>query len=233
MFLFKEKDNIVEWLQEGLSFFLHIDQHLIYYNQLLGAWIYVLLFIVVFCETGLVVTPFLPGDSLLFVIGAFAGAGHIHPIGIGLTLWVAAVLGDTVNYSIGMKLGKGVFHRGYRFLKPEYLIQTEQFYEKHGAFTIVMARFVPLIRTFAPFVAGVGHMKYKKFMLYNVGGATAWIVIFISLGYFFGHLPWIQKNLSLVIVGIVVLSVIPAIVEWLKHRFPENIYFLASLKKRK
>jgi membrane-associated protein len=213
---------MLDVFEQIVSLFLHVDQHLLYFIELLGPWVFVLLFLVVFCETGLVVTPFLPGDSLLFVVGAFAGAGHFHPVAMAVTLWIAAVLGDTVNYSLGKRWGKGIFFKGYRFLTPEHLKQTEDFYEKHGPFTIVMCRFVPIIRTFAPFVAGVGKMEYKKFTTYNLLGATAWIISFMSLGYFFGHLPWIQKNLSLVIIGIVVLSTIPAFVEWFRHKFSKK-----------
>lgn len=201
-----------------IDFILHIDQHLNDIIQSFGIWTYAILFAVIFAETGLVITPFLPGDSLLFAAGTFAALGSLNVVLLWLVLFAAAVLGDTVNYWIGNKIGPSVFERDSRFLKREYLEQTQEFYEKHGGKTIVLARFVPIVRTFAPFVAGVGSMNYGRFLAFNVFGAFLWTALFVFLGYFFGNIPIIKENFELAIIGIILLSVLPMVYEWLKHR---------------
>jgi membrane-associated protein len=206
-----------------VDLFLHLDRHLADILQYFGVWTYVLIFLVIFCETGLVVTPVLPGDSLLFALGAFAANPYLKgPLDLGwlfIILSVAAVAGDTVNYSIGHCIGPRVFHNGkYRFLKKEYLERTHRFYEMHGGKTIVSARFIPIIRTFAPFVAGIGAMTYSRFISYNVIGGISWIGIFIFGGYFFGNLPAIKNNFTLVIIAIVILSVLPGVIEYVRQR---------------
>lgn len=201
-----------------IDFFLHLDKHLAAIIERFGNGSYVILFLIVFCETGLVITPFLPGDSLLFAAGAFAALGSFSlPLLIGLLI-VAAILGDTVNYWIGSRIGPRAFNGNVRFLKQEYLERTVAFYERHGGKTIVLARFVPIVRTFAPFVAGVGRMSYPRFLAYNVGGAVLWVVLFTVAGYFFGNIPAVQENFTLVILAIILLSVVPILVEALRAR---------------
>ncbi len=205
----------IRWLWD---FLLHVDVHL---NEIIlqyGTGTYAILFLIVFCETGLVVTPFLPGDSLLFAVGAFSAAGSLQVELIAMLLFVAAVLGDALNYSIGSYLGPRVLTDKHRFFKKEYLLKTEAFYEKYGAKTIIIARFVPIVRTFAPFVAGVGRMSYAKFAVYNVVGAFLWVAIFVGAGYFFGNLPAVRKNFTLVILAIIVISVLPAMIEIWRNR---------------
>lgn len=201
-----------------MDFILHLDKHLDQIVHALGPWSYVLLFVIVFCETGLVVTPFLPGDSLLFAVGALA-ASSILDIKILFPLfWVAAVLGDAANYAIGAAVGPKVFNNPKsKIFKKEYLDKTHAFYEKYGAKTIVMARFLPIVRTFAPFVAGVGRMNYLTFTTYNLIGATLWVCIFLVLGYFFGNMPWVEANFSLVILGIIIVSCLPPLWEACQH----------------
>jgi membrane-associated protein len=206
-----------------VDLFLHLDRHLGEILQYFGVWTYILLFLIIFCETGLVVTPILPGDSLLFGLGAFAAnpylKGPLEAEWLFITLSVAAIAGDTVNYAIGHYVGPKVFHDGkYRFLKREYLDRTHQFYEKHGGKTIVIARFIPIIRTFAPFVAGIGAMTYSRFISYNVIGGISWIGLFTFGGYFFGNLPIIKNNFTLVIIAIVILSVMPGVIEYFRQR---------------
>ena len=187
--------------------------------QAYGTWTYGLLFTIVFLETGLVVTPLLPGDSLLFAAGSFAALGALDVRLLFVLLSVAAILGDTLNYSIGHYLGPKVFHYPKsRFFNPDHLRKTHEFYEKYGGKTIVIARFVPIVRTFAPFVAGVGAMSYPRFLAYNVVGGILWVAVCLFAGYFFGNLPFVKKNFGLVILAIVVLSVMPAVVEYLRHR---------------
>jgi len=201
-----------------IDFVLHMD---VYLNEIIsnyGVWTYGILFLVIFLETGFVVTPFLPGDSLLFAAGTFAALGALNPIYLFLLLTVAAIIGDTVNYSIGHYIGPKAFSGEIKFLKKEHLDKTQGFYEKHGGKTIILARFIPIIRTFAPFVAGIGIMKYSKFILYNVVGAISWVAIFISLGYFFGNIPFVQKNFEFVIFAIIFISFIPPVLEVLKAR---------------
>jgi membrane-associated protein len=201
-----------------MDFFLHLDEHLNAIIQDYGVWTYLILFLIIFAETGFVVTPFLPGDSLLFAAGTFAGLGSLNPVYLFLLLAVAAILGDSINYAIGQYIGPRVFQEDVRFLKREYLDRTHEFYEKHGGKTIILARFVPIIRTFAPFVAGVGTMTYRKFLTYNVVGGIVWVSLFIFLGYFFGNIPAVKDNFTLVIMGIIFISILPPIVEYLRGR---------------
>ena len=201
-----------------IDFILHMD---VYLNDIIsdyGAWTYGILFLVIFMETGFVVTPFLPGDSLLFAAGTFAALGALNPIYLFLLLVVAAIIGDTINYSIGAYIGPKAFSGEIKFLKKEHLDKTQTFYEKHGGKTIILARFIPIIRTFAPFVAGIGTMKYSQFILYNVIGGISWVAIFISLGYFFGNISFVQKNFELVIFAIIFISFLPPIFEVIKSR---------------
>ena len=211
----------MELIGQFLDVFLHLDQHLNEWAVTLGPWLYALLFLIVFCETGLVVTPFLPGDSLLFAVGALASLDG-SPIGlpqVGLLLIAAAVLGDAANYSIGAYLGPAVFtSERSRLLNKQHLVRTQRFYEKHGGKTIFLARFVPIIRTFAPFVAGIGRMRYGYFAIYNVSGALAWVLSFLVAGYFFGQLPAVKRNFQFVILGIIVVSMIPVVTEFVRAR---------------
>jgi membrane-associated protein len=187
--------------------------------QTMGFWSYVIIFLIIFCETGLVVTPILPGDSLLFAIGTFAAIGSFDIVMVLILLTIAAIAGDTVNYWIGNYLGPKVFHyEDSRFFKKRHLERTHQFYEKHGGKTIIIARFIPIIRTFAPFVAGIGSMTYRKFLSYNVVGGFFWIFSLTLAGYFFGNIPVVRENFSLVIVAIVVISVMPGVIEYLRQR---------------
>ncbi len=209
----------MELLTNFIGFFLHLDHHVHEVIRDYGIWTYLIVFIIIFCETGLVVTPFLPGDSLLFVLGTFAATGSLH-VGwvIGLLI-AAAVLGDTVNYWIGNILAPRVLrNEKIRFIKQVHLVRTQKFYEKYGGMTIILARFIPIIRTFAPFLAGVASMRYWRFALFNVAGGALWILAFVLGGYFFGNLPVVKKNFSLVVLAIIVISVIPAFVEYFRHR---------------
>lgn len=209
----------MELIKTFVDFFIHLDRHLAEIIQDYGAHTYTLIFIVLFLETGVVVTPILPGDSLLFAAGSFAGLGALSLWPLYFLCCAAAILGDTVNYAIGAYLGPKVFHYPRsRFFNPDHLRKTHEFYEKYGGKTIIIARFIPIIRTFAPFVAGVGKMSYGHFLTYNVAGAVLWVSICVFAGYFFGNLAFVRKNFSLVILAIVVISVMPAVVEYLKHR---------------
>ncbi len=210
----------MEALRELVDIVLHLDKHLNAWAADLGPWTYVLLFTIVFCETGLVVTPFLPGDSLLFAVGALSASegSPIHPVHVALLLIVAAILGDAVNYTIGRRIGPRVFKEGSRFLKKEHLDRTHAFYEKHGGKTIILARFIPIVRTFAPFVAGIGQMSYRRFAVYNVVGAIVWVVLFVWAGWQFGKTPFVQKNFHYVILAIIVLSVLPGVFEFWRAR---------------
>lgn len=202
-----------------IDFFIHLDKYLPAIIQSFGIWAYILMFLVVFCETGLVVVPILPGDSLLFALGALATQGALNIEILLVLLCIAAIAGDTVNYSIGHFIGPKVFHyEGGRFFKKEYLLKTHQFYEKHGGKTIVLARFIPIIRTFAPFVAGVGAMSYAKFVLYNLSGGIAWVCLFLLGGYFFGNIPSVKNNFTLVIMAIIIISVMPGVVGYRRRR---------------
>jgi membrane-associated protein len=208
----------MDFLLTLLDYFLHLDSHLSVIIGNYGAWTYAILFLIIFAETGFVITPFLPGDSLIFAAATFAGIGLLNPWLIFLLLTAAGILGDSVNYAIGHAIGPRVFREDVRFLKREYLDKTHEFYEKHGGKTIILARFMPIIRTFAPFVAGVGAMTYRKFIVYNVTGAILWVGLFTFLGYFFGNIPAVQENFTLVILGIIFISVLPPIVEVLRER---------------
>jgi membrane-associated protein len=209
----------MEFLQRAIDFVLHIDKHLLEMVSAYGTWTYAILFAIVFCETGLVVTPFLPGDSLLFAAGALAGAGALK-IGILLPLIVAAaVLGDNLNYFIGRTVGPRVFTEKHnRFFKREHLMRTHDFYERHGGKTLVLARFVPILRTFAPFVAGIGRMHYPRFLAFSIAGGVFWVSSFTLLGYFFGGLPVVQENFSIAVIAVILISVIPILTEVWKAR---------------
>ena len=201
-----------------IDFILNMD---VYLNEIIsnyGAWTYGILFFVIFMETGFVVTPFLPGDSLLFAAGTFAALGSLNPLYLFLLLTVAAILGDTVNYSIGKYIGPRAFSGDIKFLKQEHLDKTQEFYEKHGGKAIILARFIPIIRTFAPFVAGIGTMKYRKLIAYNVIGGIVWVATFTFLGYFFGNIEFVKKNFELVIFAIIFISFIPPVLEVFKAR---------------
>jgi len=209
----------MEFITHIIDLFLHLDTHLAELVANYGAWIYALLFLIIFCETGLVILPFLPGDSLLFVAGTLAGAALLDPNVLAASLIIAAILGDALNYAIGRRVGPAVFESGWsRFLKREHLLRTQHFYEKHGGKTVVLARFIPIIRTFAPFVAGIGRMSYGRFLRFNAFGALLWVTLFVYGGYLFGNIPAIKHNLSLVILGIIILSITPGIIEYLRHR---------------
>ena len=209
----------MELLTQLMDVVLHLDQHLQALVASHGAWIYLILFLIVFCETGLVVTPFLPGDSLLFVAGTVAAAGGMDIHLLVLLLIIAAVLGDAVNYGVGHYIGPRIFsHSDSRWLNPKHLQRAHDFYEKYGGKTIIIARFVPIVRTYAPFVAGAASMTYSRFALYNVSGAVLWVTSLGYAGYFFGNLPVIKNNLTLVIIGIIILSILPGVIEILRHR---------------
>lgn len=209
----------MEFLASFVDIVLHLDKHLQVLIQQYGAWVYAILFLIVFCETGLVVTPFLPGDSLLFVAGTLAAAGGMNVHLLVVLLIIAAILGDAVNYAFGRYLGPKVFHdETARFLNRRHLMAAHEFYERHGGKTIIIARFIPIIRTYAPFVAGIGSMPYPRFALFNVTGAVFWVTSLAYAGYFFGNVPWVKKNLTLVIVGIIILSIMPAVIEYARHR---------------
>lgn len=205
-------------IQYLMDIFLHIDKHLSVFMHSYGAVAYVLMFLIIFCETGLVVTPFLPGDSLIFAAGALAAKNIVAPAAI-LMFCAAAVLGNMCNYQIGRMLKHRVEHGHIRFIKKEYLERTHHFFEKYGAVTIIITRFMPIIRTFAPFVAGVGEMPYRKFLLYNLIGGVVWASFFFGVGYFFGNLPFFKAHFSLVVVLIVCISILPAVIGFLKTQF--------------
>ena len=209
----------MEMIIKFFDMLLHLDKYIDLLIRDYGMWTYLIFFIIVFCETGLVVTPFLPGDSLLFVAGTFAALGSLNLTWLLVILSAAAILGDTINYWIGNYIGPKVFQmQNSRVFRKEYLDRTHQFYEKYGPITIVIGRFIPIIRTFAPFLAGVGSMTYGKFLIYNVVGGILWIASFTLGGYFFGNLPFVKKNFTLVIVAIIVISVMPTVIEYLRQR---------------
>ncbi|HAN78251.1 MAG TPA: DedA family protein [Bacteroidales bacterium] len=207
-----------------IDFILHIDVHLTEIVTNYETWTYLILFLIVFAETGLVVTPFLPGDSLLFAAGAIAAlpGSPLNPVLLIVVIMLAVFLGDNTNYFIGRYLGETVYKKDYKLIKRKYLDQTHAFYEKHGGITIIMARFMPIVRTFAPFVAGVGHMKYLKYLLFSIAGSIIWVNSFIWIGYFFGNLPVIRKNFSLVIILIILISVTPPIIAFLRSHFKKE-----------
>ena len=209
----------MELLKSIVEVVLHLDKHLDGLVAQFGPWLYVILFLIIFCETGFVVTPFLPGDSLLFAVGALTARPE------GLNFWIvlvslsaAAILGDSVNYWVGYFLGEKMQKRFPRLIKPEHLRRTHEFYERYGGKTIIIARFVPIIRTLAPFVAGVGQMTYSRFMMFNIAGALLWIGLLVPAGYFFGNLEIVRKNFSVVVLAIIFLSILPAIIEFLRER---------------
>jgi membrane-associated protein len=209
----------VDWIATLIDVVLHLDRYLSGIIEAYGVWTYALLFLIIFCETGLVVTPFLPGDSLLFAVGTFAATGVLDVGLVIVLLSVAAVLGDSLNYAIGARVGPRVFREGgSRFLNPEYLDRTHRFYERYGAKTIVIARFVPIVRTFAPFVAGIGQMTYSRFLAYNVAGGILWIASLVLAGYAFGNVPIVRRNFPLVILAIIVISVLPGVFEFVRQR---------------
>ncbi len=209
--------NIITWL---IDFILHMEKYLPQMVAQFGIFTYIILFLVIFVETGLVVTPFLPGDSLLFAAGAIAALPHggLNVFVLYLVVAAAAVAGDTVNYWIGHYIGPRAFSGNIRFLKKEYLDRTQAFYEKYGGKTILLARFVPIVRTFAPFVAGVGKMRYGYFISYNIFGGVLWTALFVFVGYFFGNLPFIQNNFSLVVIAIILISILPMVYEFIKAK---------------
>lgn len=207
--------QIIDFFWYVFDIALHVDKYLFPLVEQFGLWIYVILFIVIFCETGLVVTPFLPGDSLLFAAGTLAGAGVLSYPLLLVVIFVAAVGGDQVNYSIGRYIGQAAFEKNYRLLKREHLLAAKAFYEKHGGKAIILARFVPIIRTFAPFVAGIAHMHRGRFMFFNFSGAVIWVLGLVSVGFFMGNHPWVQANFSVVIYAIIVISVMPMVIGFL------------------
>ena len=201
-------------LHGAINFILHIDRHLTELSAQYGTWIYAILFVIVFCETGLVITPFLPGDSLLFAAGSIAALGSMNIHTMALLLMLAAILGDAVNFAIGKYLGERLFaNPDSRIFRRSYLQRTEAFYAKHGGKTIILARFVPIVRTFAPFVAGMGHMSYGRFFRFNVIGGIAWVALFSCAGFWFGQQPIVKENLTLILLAIIIISVLPAIIE--------------------
>jgi len=220
----REKRRYYIQMTAVIDIFLHLDKHLNVYINQFGIFIYVILFLIIFCETGLVVTPFLPGDSLVFAAGALAATGSMKLSSLFILLCIAAVLGDTVNYSIGHFLRNKVnSQENIRFVKREYIDKAHLFFKKHGVSTIIIARFVPIIRTFAPFIAGVGEMHYRKFILFNAIGGISWVSIALFSGYFFGNIPMVKNNFSIVVIGIVAVSLIPFVVTLLKSKLsPEN-----------
>lgn len=202
-----------------IDFILHIDQHLQFIVAQYGIWIYAILFLLIFCETGLVVTPFLPGDSLLFAAGSIAAVGEMNVHLMVALLLIAAIVGDAVNFALGKYFGQRLFANPQsKIFKQIYLHKTQEFYQKHGGKTIIIARFMPIVRTFAPFVAGMGHMHYGHFIRYNCIGAVIWVVLFSYAGYFFGNLPIIKQNLSLALIIIIAISLLPAVIEILRHK---------------
>lgn len=209
----------MEFISRIIDIIVHLDKHLAQLIQNYGAWTYMILFVVVFCETGLVVAPFLPGDSLLFAAGTFAALGSLKVGWLFLVLSAAAIIGDTVNYWIGHIIGPKAFNKERaRFFKKEYLDRTHQFYKKYGGETIIIARFIPIIRTFAPFVAGIGKMTYWKFISYNIIGGVGWVAVFVFTGYFFGSIPFVKRHFTIIIFAIILISMIPGIVEFIRHR---------------
>ncbi|MFZ3114242.1 MAG: DedA family protein [Syntrophales bacterium] len=199
--------------------FIHLDQHLNMIIQSFGIWTYLIVFLVIFCETGLVVTPILPGDSLVFALGAIAAQGNLEMPQLLAVMTAAAIVGDSVNYTLGKYFGTRIFQRqGKTFFKKEYLEKTQLFYEKHGGKTIFLARFVPIIRTFAPFVAGIGNMHYGRFIFYNVSGGIVWIALFATAGYYFGNMQLVRENFTLFILAIIFVSILPGIIEFLRQR---------------
>jgi membrane-associated protein len=206
----------MDLLRDFIDILLHLDAHLGQVIADYGSWTYGILAAIIFCETGLVITPFLPGDSLLFAAGAFAGLGSLDPLLLGSLLILAATVGDSTNYWVGRYIGPRAFSGTVRFLKQEYLEQTQAFYAKHGRKTVILARFLPIVRTFAPFVAGVGAMPYPRFLAMSITGSICWVGIFVSAGYFFGNLPFVRQNFTLVVMGIILVSLVPMGLQFLR-----------------
>lgn len=222
----RQGDNIMDILTQfwnlllyACDFILHIDTHLFELVQMYGFWIYIILFVIVFCETGLVVTPFLPGDSLLFAAGVVAGTGMMGYLEVMSVLLLAGISGDAVNYFIGRHVGPAIFKRNTRLIKKEYLIKAHHFYEKHGGKAIVLARFIPIVRTFAPFVAGIALMNPTNFFFFNITGCILWVGALVSAGFFLGNLDFVKENFGLMVYGIIVISVLPVIFELAKARW--------------
>jgi membrane-associated protein len=203
----------MSFIRDALDYILHLDVHLAALVSQYGTWTYAILFLIIFCETGLVITPFLPGDSLLFATGALAAASDLNIVVLFVLLGIAAVVGDAVNYVIGRTVGETLFDGRIRYLKREHLDRTHAFYEKYGGKTIIIARFVPIVRTFAPFVAGMGAMSYRKFATYNIAGGVLWIGSMLLAGYLFGNIPVVQENFGLVVIAIILISILPAVIE--------------------
>jgi len=213
----------MEFITQIIDIVLHLDTHLYSLVTQYGVWVYAILFLIIFSETGFVVTPFLPGDSLLFAAGAIAASGALDAWWLFLLLSLAAILGNTLNYGIGHLLGPKVFSKeSSRFLNRKYLDQAHIFYEKYGGKAIIISRFIPVIRTFAPFVAGIGSMHYARFQFYNIGGAILWVGSLVYAGYLFGNMPWVKDNFGTVIVAIIVISILPAVIEYFRQRSPDK-----------
>jgi len=208
----------MDWIKQIIDIVIHLDTHVADLASQYGYWTYAILFLIIFSETGFVVVPFLPGDSLLFAAGAISSTGALSPHIIVIILIIAGILGDSVNYTIGHFIGPRAFTDKSRFFKKEYLIRTHEFYERYGGKTIIIARFVPIIRSFAPFVAGIGAMTYSKFIFYNIVGAILWVTSVTYAGYFFGNIPWVKHNFSVVILAIIIISVVPMVIEWIRHQ---------------
>ncbi len=214
----------MELIKDFIDILIHLDKYMNLLIQNYGVLTYIILFLIIFCETGLVVTPFLPGDSLLFAAGTFAAIGSLDVLWLIGLLTTAAIAGDTLNYWIGDFIGPKVFHReNVRFLNKKHLERAHQFYEKYGGKTIIIARFVPIIRTFAPFVAGIGKMAYSRFIAYNILGGILWVAIFVFSGYYFGNIPAVKQNFTVVIFAIILISIMPGVIEFLRHRYLRRI----------
>lgn len=209
----------MEYLEYLIDIFINLDKHLLWIVDEYRTWIYLILFLIIFCETGLVVTPFLPGDSLLFAAGAMAALGIMNIWLLVVLLCVAAILGDSVNYSIGKFFGVKVFEKNYRFINKNHLLKANSFYQKHGGKTIIIARFIPIVRTFAPFVAGIAQMNYPRFVTFNILGGIIWVFICSFAGYFFGNIPIIKDNFSIVIIAIIIISLLPIAIELFKNQY--------------
>ena len=207
-------------MMDLIDFILHVDRHLLSLIGQYGLWVYGILFLIVFVETGVVVMPFLPGDSLLFAAGALAGVGSLDPLVLAGCLFVAATLGDSCNYYVGSRIGAAVYARDSRWIRRDHLDRAREFFERHGGKSVVIARFAPFLRTFVPFVAGASHMSYARFLMFNILGALFWVGGFVGLGYFFGNLPGVKEHFTWVLLGIIVLSLLPALVAYLQGRRP-------------
>ncbi|MCR5812968.1 MAG: DedA family protein [Desulfovibrio sp.] len=213
----------MEWLAWFLDFVLHIDVHLTSFIVQYGVWVYAFLFVIVFCETGLVVTPFLPGDSLLFASGVAAGSGLCDPVLIYFVLLFAGIAGDACNYAIGRKVGPVIFQRESRFIKKAYLLKAHAFYERHGGKAIILARFIPIVRTFAPFVAGIALMQPVKFLLFNITGCLLWVSSLVAAGYFLGSLTWVKTHFSLIVYAIIAVSLLPLLIGTVRSRLKHKV----------